>query len=83
MVKFRVKENLQRQKQKADDNFLPLLAAPAKRALENAGINTLQKLSGYSEAEILKLHGIGYSSIPKLRAALEKERLSFKNKFYL
>ena len=78
IVKLRVKENLQRQKQKADDDFLPLLSAPAKRALENAGIHNLKKLSTFTEAEILKLHGIGYSSIPKLQSALEKERLSFK-----
>ena len=67
------------QERKPKDNFLSLLSAPARRALENNGVNTLQKLSGYSEKEILKLHGMGPGSIPKLRSALASENLSFKN----
>jgi hypothetical protein len=55
-----------------------MLAAPARRALENAGIKSLVQLSKRSEAEILKLHGMGPSSIPKLRKALQAEGLSFK-----
>lgn len=63
--------------QKPKEGFLSLLSAPAKRALENQGITTLQKLSQYTEKEILKLHGIGPSAIPKLRQALEEEGMSF------
>lgn len=63
---------------KPDSGFLSKLAAPARRALENAGINTLEKLSGYSEKEILNLHGIGKSSIPVLKLELEKAGLGFK-----
>jgi len=59
-------------------DFLSLLGAPARRALENNGIKTLQQLSKFSEKEILKLHGMGPSSIPKLRIALNSEGLSFK-----
>ena len=55
------------------------LAAPARRALENAGIKTLEQLSGKSETEILKLHGMGPSTIPKLRSLLKLRALSFKN----
>ncbi|MGF9697917.1 RNA polymerase alpha subunit C-terminal domain-containing protein [Paenibacillus sp. MABNR03] len=62
---------------KPKEGFLALLSAPARRALENEGITTLQKLSEYTEKEILKLHGIGPSAIPKLRQALEGEGLSF------
>ncbi|QLG41979.1 MULTISPECIES: RNA polymerase alpha subunit C-terminal domain-containing protein [Paenibacillus] len=62
---------------KPKEGFLSLLSAPARRALENQGITTLQKLSQYTEKEILKLHGIGPSAIPKLRQALEEEGLSF------
>ena len=63
---------------KPKDSFLTLLAAPARRALENNGIKTLKQLAAYSEAEILKLHGMGPGSMPKLRAALEAAGLSFK-----
>ncbi|KWX76004.1 hypothetical protein AMQ84_16225 [Paenibacillus riograndensis] len=60
------------------DDFMSLLAAPAKRALEHEGITTLQQLSAYTEKAILKLHGIGPSSMPKLRQALAEEGLAFK-----
>ena len=63
---------------KPKDGFLSLLGAPARRALENKGITTLKKLSKFSEKEILKLHGMGPGSIPKLRSALKAERLKFK-----
>ena len=60
--------------------FMTLLAAPARRALENANISTLFQLSQFSEKDILKLHGIGKSAIPVLKRELEKEGLSFKIK---
>ena len=64
---------------KPKDGFLSLLYAPARRALENKGIKTLQQLSEFSEEEILSLHGMGPGSIPKLRKALQGEGLSFKS----
>lgn len=63
---------------KPKEGILSLLSAPARRALENQGITSLQLLSQYTEKEILKLHGIGPSAMPKLRQALEEEGLSFK-----
>ncbi len=65
-------------KKKPKIGFLSLLSAPARRALENADIITLEKLSQYTKGEILKLHGVGNSSIPKLELALQNEGLSFK-----
>lgn len=62
----------------ANADFLNLLAAPARRALENNGIDSLQKLSEFSEKEILKFHGMGKSSLPKLNLALKTAGLSFK-----
>lgn len=62
------------------DGFLSLLSAPARRALLNKGIKTLRQLSGYSDKEILKLHGIGTGSIPVLNKALKAEGLTFKKK---
>ena len=61
--------------------FLKTLSAPARRALENNGINSIVKLSKFSEKEILILHGMGPGSLPKLKAALKEKGLSFrKNK---
>lgn len=67
------------QERKRDTGFLSLLSAPARRALENNGIASLQQLSNFSEKDILKFHGMGPASLPKLRASLEAEGLSFKN----
>jgi predicted RecB family nuclease len=58
--------------------FLSLLAAPARRALENKGIGTLQQLAAFSEAEIRALHGMGPDSMPKLQNALKEKGLCFK-----
>lgn len=62
------------------DGFLSLLSSPAKRALENANITTLEELSKYSAREILKLHGIGKTIIPILKGELEKEGLQFNDR---
>lgn len=66
------------EQRKPKDHFYALIAAPARRALEREGITTLEKLSMYSEKEILALHGMGKSTIPKLIDALAKEGLTFK-----
>ena len=58
--------------------FPPGLAAPAARALANAGITTLEQLADVSERELRQLHGMGPNAIGKLRAALEARGLSFK-----
>ena len=67
------------QERKPENGFLSLLSAPARRALENNSITSLEKLSTYSEKEILKFHGMGPASLPKLRDALMESGLSFKN----
>ncbi len=58
---------------------LPKLAAPAQRALANAGISTLQQLAKYQEQEITELHGIGKNALESLKTALREKGLSFKN----
>ncbi len=58
--------------------FLSALSAPARRALEGAGIKTLLQLSKLTEKEILRLHGMGPASLPTLRIALATNELSFK-----
>jgi predicted RecB family nuclease len=63
---------------KPKDDFLSLLGAPARRALENNGISSLEQLAAYSEKEILNFHGIGKSKIPKLKQLLTDKKLSFR-----
>ncbi len=62
---------------KPSSGFLSKLSSPARNALVHEGIDTLQKLSLYTEKEILNIHGIGPASLPKLRSSLEEEGLSF------
>ncbi len=61
-----------------ENGFQSLLSAPARRAMEANGVQTLKQLSNYSEKEILEWHGVGPSSLPILGAALKAERLSFR-----
>jgi DNA-directed RNA polymerase alpha subunit len=68
-----------RKAKRPKEGFLALLSSPARSALvEYLGIDTLEKLANYSENEILKLHGMGKASMPKLRKALAEKGLSFK-----
>ena len=64
-------------KTKSEAIIFASLSAPAQRALANAGIKTISQLAKYSEKELLKLHGLGPSAIPKLKTALEAEGLHF------
>ena len=59
-------------------SFLSGVSSPARRALESSGIITLERLAMVTEAELLGLHGIGPSAIPKLKAALAEARLASK-----
>lgn len=63
---------------KPNDNFLSLVSAPARRALERDGISTIEQLSKFSEKEILALHGLGKSTLPILRKVLINAGLEFK-----
>ncbi len=74
MVKYRVKENMQKKPQAE----FPKISAPALRALENARVKTLKDLSRLTEKDLLQLHGMGPSAIPPLRKALKERGMSFK-----
>ncbi len=63
---------------KPKEGFQSLLAAPARRAMENAGIHTLVQLAAYTESEIAHLHGMGPNAIQKLKGAMAANKLSFK-----
>ncbi len=64
--------------QKPKDSFLSLISAPARRALERENIKTLQDLCKWTEEELLQLHGLGPSSIPKLKHVLAANNLLLK-----
>jgi hypothetical protein len=53
------------------------LAKPAQRALAAAGYRRLEQFTSISEAEVLKLHGMGPKAIELLRRALAAKGLSF------
>jgi DNA-directed RNA polymerase alpha subunit len=60
---------------KPKDHFMSALSAPARRALENNGITSIEQLVALSEKELLQFHGMGKSSIPKLKAVLQEHDL--------
>jgi hypothetical protein len=53
------------------------LSNPARNALTAAGIRRLDQVAAHTEAELLKLHGVGPKTIPVLRAALAAQGLAF------
>ena len=57
----------------------PGLASPAQRALAAAGITRLVQLTELSEAELLKLHGMGPKALQTLREAMNKRGLKFSD----
>jgi len=56
----------------------PKTGAPAQRALEGAGYTWLEDLTKVTEADLLKLHGMGQKAIGILREALAAKGLAFK-----
>ena len=67
------------EKRKPTDSFLGLLVAPARRALEKEKIDTLEKLSGYSEEEIMNLHGFGKNTMERLKKHMAEYQVFFKD----
>jgi DNA-directed RNA polymerase alpha subunit len=66
------------QNESPDNQFHVRLAKPAIRALNNAGIKTLEQLTHFRESEIADLHGIGPNAINQLQLALSSRGLTFK-----
>ncbi len=60
------------------DGFMAELAAPARRALQGAGLTTLARLSKRTEAQVRELHGMGPNALARLRASLREAGLSFR-----
>ena len=53
------------------------LSNPARRALVGAGYVQLEQFTKLSEAEVLRLHGMGPKALVMLRRALAARGLSF------
>ncbi|MDN9011546.1 DNA-binding protein [Brevibacillus laterosporus] len=53
------------------------LAKPARRALEAAGYLRLEQFTLLSEAEVMKLHGMGPKAMDQIRRALADRGLTF------
>lgn len=62
------------------DSDLPNIGNPARRALAAAGYLRLEQLTEVSEAELLRLHGVGPKAIRILREVLSANGLSFADK---
>jgi hypothetical protein len=63
-----------------DDNNTDLpseLSRPARRALVGAGYTRLELLTGVTEAQVLRLHGMGSKGLDQLRSALAARGQSF------
>lgn len=58
--------------------YFPKLAAPAQRALKNAGITQLEDLGSRTEADLAKVHGMGPGALMRIKAALAEHDLAFK-----
>ncbi|MBL1220536.1 hypothetical protein JET18_06780 [Chryseobacterium sp. L7] len=56
-----------------------VIAVPARKSLEREKIDSLEKLSHYSEEEIMKLHGFGKNAMEKLKNHMREHEISFKN----
>lgn len=66
------------QNSKPHTGFLSKISAPARRALQSAGIHEIYQLAEYSENEIFQLHGIGPSSFQLLKKMMEEQNILFK-----
>ena len=55
---------------------LPPVGAPARRALVQAGVTTLQDVAARSEQDLLALHGVGPRAVRILREALAAQGLT-------
>lgn len=62
-----------------ENDDLPKVGAPARRALAGAGYTRLEHLTEVTEAELLALHGVGPKAVRLLRHALDERDLAFRD----
>jgi predicted RecB family nuclease len=63
-----------------DSSFLSFFPGPARRALQNNGIQSLDDLSQFTEKDITLFHGLGPKSIALIKKLMLENKTSFKNK---
>jgi hypothetical protein len=59
-------------KEHKDHNFLQHFSSPAQRALVQAGITSIESLKSAPFNDLIKLHGIGPTTIIKFKELLNK-----------
>lgn len=59
--------------------FPSFLSQPAQRALQGAGVLSLQDCTRYSQKELAKLHGMGPNAMKKLEEAMQQHGLTFRS----
>lgn len=62
-----------------DTDLPPELAKSAQRALAGAGYVQLEQFTKLSEAEILKLHGMGPKAVEQFKRAFAEKGLPVRN----
>ena len=55
---------------------LPMICAPATRALNSAGYTRLRQLAGIPRSDLAKLHGMGPRALGIIQSALEENDLA-------
>lgn len=61
-----------------EDFLLGIIAVPARKSLKKEKIDSLEKLSDYSEKEILQLHGFGRNTLMKLKDYMKEHQMCFR-----
>lgn len=56
---------------------LPKLSRPARSALAEVGLMSLEQVSQWSAKDVLALHGMGPKGVRELREALQVRGMSF------
>lgn len=64
---------------KPAQGFLSSFSAPARRALEHAGIRDVRALAKQTKKAVLALHGIGPASLPTMERELARAGLTFRS----
>jgi DNA-directed RNA polymerase alpha subunit len=64
---------------KSDSDLPGGVAAPARRALTEAGYTRIEQFTELTEDEVHQLHGMGPKAIEQIRLALAAKGLSFSN----
>ncbi len=62
---------------KPTKGLLSMVGAPARRALESKNVFELYDLSKFQESEFLSWHGIGKSTVAKLKLKMKENGITF------